>query len=244
MSLSALILTTVLAAQTPTRAEDAQAVAELIAIGPECDAAGYRPRPDVIDGARQQFVQRWESAGSNPDDAVGLLDDATKTQTARMEAIAPERSNNNPSEQNRREGMLFRDFVLSSCLRSSQRFPEAFEPSEEAGRSFYGWMGVWLDYPLAEEAAFYLTARGHCSGFTEPFDARAVADRIVAVLPRQPDAVTADVRQELVRSYGDGLAARPRLDRTQCGRLMPRAAAAFRAAWDHHDGAKGQPLPF
>lgn len=243
MTLTEIVLIAALALQVPTRAEEARSVAELAVVGPACDVAGYAPKSGTIEGVQQAFIARWEALGSTPGDAAGVLDDAVRTQVARMEAVVMARSDSNPSEQNRREGMIFRDFVLSACLRSSQAFPEAFDPSENAGRIFYGWMGLWLDYPLIEEAEFYLMARGSCAGFTEPYDARAAADVIASALPGQPASAVADVRQKLVSSYRDGQNTRPRLDRVQCSRLMPTADLAFRKAWREHAGAAGLRIP-
>lgn len=198
-----------------------------------CPRLGYVASPQAQEIVVGRYLAQLRTVGVEDARAARLLSDAVAVESASLDALS-EQLDGASGEVNREVAASMRAYLTALCGEVKERFPGVFEHSASEGREFSGHLGLWLDFPIVEEASFYLLARGNCANNLPAFDIEAVADQLSAPFAEEPSQVVAALREAYVEEYRRGLAVRPRLDPTQCRRLMVSANEAISTAWSNH----------
>ncbi|RZJ46502.1 MAG: hypothetical protein EON87_04445 [Brevundimonas sp.] len=217
-----------------SHAEQARSLARLASAVGSCEAAGYVIVPLAAQQARQAFDARLRAEGVEPSRIGDLAADADRVEGNQVARALNTVRRGASAEESRETAREVRAFLYQRCAEAKQLFPAAFAESADEQRVFLGWIGLWLDYPLVEEADFYLYARGSCSEFLPAYDSGAAIDRLVRPFSEEPVSSTDSLRSWFRDAYRNGMGAAGEFDATQCRRLVNRADVALTAAWSAH----------
>lgn len=216
-----------------THAERAQELVQLQSAVSFCDRVGYAPIEGSGEVAESAFRAALGADGVPNARATALIEDARRVEGNRL-ARALDLPEGVANEETRRIGKESRAFVISRCSEAKSSSPSSFADSDNEGRVFGGYIGLWLDHPLVEEVEFYLTSRGACATFQKAFDAHDAAEKLARPFRDEPAEAFTDLVAHYITAYREGLEMGLEFDSSQCARLMPKAEAALRLAWREH----------
>lgn len=206
-----------------------------------CETVGYTADVSAGEAAMRSLIRAGVVSGIDADFTMSAWRDALDRFKANLDAIGG--TDGMSEEENRDSAAAVRALLNRRCSEAAAAYPAVLQPGPEAGRVFGGWTGVWLDYPLVGEAAYYLSSRATCRAFTPTVTAGELVDHWMPAFASVPASARGSVREYLLESYQP--AADIPISGDRCARIMARATEALTTSWSaHFDGSPPtQPLP-